>query len=232
MTAHASALGLLATAPSPLWFLDRSAGEVTLVLMSVAMILGIVRSAVPTAYPVSVEGAHANIALLTLGFAGLHVLASVLDPFARLGPVDVFVPFVSAYRGTWLGLGVASGYLYGVSVIVSWPARRLPRPVWIWLHRTMYAAWVLAIMHSLGTGSDVQNQVFLLLNVSAVACVLAVFLAVRVAEGVRQLPLVWSAAGLVAILVVLALTAWAVNGPLQSGWARSSGTPPDLLRSP
>ena len=96
----------------------------------------------------------------------------------------------------------------------------------------MYAAWVLAIVHSLGTGSDVQNQVFLLLNVAAVAGVLAVFLAVRVAEGWRQLPLVWSAAGLVAILVVLALTAWAVNGPLQSGWARSSGTPPDLLRSP
>jgi methionine sulfoxide reductase heme-binding subunit len=229
---HAAAFELLAAGPSPLWFLNRSAGEVTVVLMSVAMILGIVRAALPTAYPVSVEGAHANIALLTLAFAGVHVLASVLDPFARLGPIDVFVPFVSAYRGTWLGLGVISGYLYGVSVIMSWPARRLPRAVWIWVHRTMYVAWVLAIVHSLGTGSDVQNQVFLLLNVAAVAGVLAVFLAVRVAEGWRQIPLVWSAAGLVAILVVLALAAWAVNGPLQSGWARSSGTPPDLLRSP
>jgi uncharacterized membrane protein YoaK (UPF0700 family) len=85
----------------------------------------------------------------------------------------------------------------------------------------------------LGTGSDVKNQVFLLLNVAAVVCVLAVFLAVRVAEGWRQYPPVWSAAGLVVILLVLALTAWAVNGPLQSGWARSSGgTPPDLLRTP
>ena len=104
MIPHAAAVELLAAAPSPLWFLDRSAGEVTVVLMSVAMILGIVRAALPTAYPVSVEGAHANIALVTLAFAGMHVLASVLDPFARLGPIDAFVPFVSAYRGTWLGL--------------------------------------------------------------------------------------------------------------------------------
>ncbi|MHB8587784.1 MAG: hypothetical protein ACYDA0_02900 [Candidatus Dormibacteraceae bacterium] len=225
-------LGLVAATPSPLWFLDRSAGEVTLVLMSVAMVLGIVRASLPAAYPASVEGAHANIALLTIAFAGLHVLASVLDPFAGLGPVDALVPFVSAYRGTWLGLGVISGYLYGVSVLVSWPARRLPRAVWIWLHRTMYAAWVLALVHSLGTGSDVQNKVFLLLNVTAVAGVLVVFLTVRVAEGLKRLPRVWSAAGLVAILVVLAVAGWAVDGPLQPGWARSSGTPPNLLRAP
>jgi sulfoxide reductase heme-binding subunit YedZ len=232
LTPHAAVLELLTAAPSPLWFLDRSAGEVTLVLMSVALVLGIVRAALPTAYPATVEGVHANIALLTIAFAGLHVLASLLDPFARLGPIDALVPFVSAYRGTWLGLGVISGYLYGVSVVASWPVRRLPRAYWIWLHRTMYAAWVLAIVHSLGTGSDVRNDVFLLLNLAAVAGVLVVFLTVRVAEDWRRLPLVWSAAALAAVIVVFVVAVWAFNGPLQPGWARSAGTPPDLLRSP
>src|SRR5450759_5943358 len=33
LTPHAAGLELLTAAPSPLWFLDRSAGEVTLVLM-------------------------------------------------------------------------------------------------------------------------------------------------------------------------------------------------------
>src|ERR1700732_1529429 len=144
--------------PSPLWFVDRSAGEVTLILMSAVVILGIVRSGVPTAFPFLVEGAHINLALLAIAFAGLHIVAAVLDPFARLGPIDALVPFVSAYRGTWLGLGVISGYVYAVAALSSWPARRRGRTPWLWLHRTTYAAWVLAVVHSLGTGSDVRNN--------------------------------------------------------------------------
>jgi methionine sulfoxide reductase heme-binding subunit len=218
--------------PNPLWFLDRSSGEVTLLLMTVVVIFGIVRAALPSANPFLVEGAHINIALLTIAFAGLHVLAALLDPFARLGPIDSLVPFVSAYRGTWLGLGVISGYLYLVAVLSSWPARRLGRRVWLWLHRSTYAVWVLAMVHSLGTGSDVRNNVFLLLNVAAVAVVLAVFLGIRVAEGWQRLPPLWAGVALAAVVTVLLLAVWAANGPLQAGWARSSGTPPELLRTP
>lgn len=232
MTAGGLVLASVSQAPNPLWFLDRSAGEVTLLLLTAVVIFGIVRAALPTTSPFLAEGAHINLALLTIAFAGLHVLAALLDPFAHLGPIDTLVPFVSAYRGTWLGLGVISGYLYAVAVLSSWPARRLGRPVWLWLHRTNYAVWVLAMVHSFGTGSDVRNNVFLLLSVAAVAVVLAVFLGIRVAEGWHRLPPLWAGAALVAIVTVLALAVWAANGPLQAGWARSAGTPPDLLRSP
>jgi sulfoxide reductase heme-binding subunit YedZ len=218
--------------PNPLWFVDRSSGEVTFLLLTVVVIFGIVRAALPGTSPFLVEGAHINLALLTIAFAGLHVLAALLDPFARLGPIDAVVPFVSAYRGTWLGLGVISGYLYAVAVLSSWPGRRLGRPVWLWLHRANYAAWVLALVHSLGTGSDVRNNVFTLLNVAAVAVVLAIFLGIRVAEGWPRLPPLWAGVALAAVLTVLLLAIWAANGPLQAGWARSAGTPPDLLRTP
>ena len=222
----------MSATPSPLWFVDRSSGEVTLLLMTAVVIFGIVRAALPSASPVLTEGAHINIALLTIAFAGLHILAALLDPFARLGPIDSLVPFVSAYRGTWLGLGIISGYLYAIAVLSSWPARRLGRPVWLWLHRTTYAAWLLALIHSLGTGSDVRNNVFFLLNVAAVAIALAVFLGIRVAEGWSRLPPLWAAVAVAAVVTVLVIAIWAANGPLQEGWARSAGTPPDLLRSP
>src|ERR1700730_429612 len=222
----------VSSTPNPLWFLDRSSGEVTLLLMTVVVILGIVRAALPTANPILFEGSHINIALLTIAFAGLHILAALLDPFAHLGPIDTLVPFVSAYRGTWLGLGVISGYVYAVAVLSSWPARRLGRTPWLWLHRTTYAAWVLAVVHSLGTGSDARNNFFLLLYVAVGAVVLAVFLSSRVAEGWQRLPPLWAGVTLAAVLTVLLLAVWAANGPLQSGWARSSGTPPELLRTP
>jgi len=222
----------MASAPSPLWFLDRSAGEVTLLLMSGVVILGIVRAALPTAYPLIIEGVHINLALLVIAFASLHIVAAVLDPFARLGPLDAAVPFVSSYRSTWLGLGVVSGYLYTVTVLTSWPVRRLPRPSRVWLHRTMYVAWVLALVHSLATGSDAQNELFLLLDVAAVGGVLAAFLGYRLVGGWPTLPPLWAALAVVAVLTTLGVAVWAATGPLQPGWARSSGTPTNLLRSP
>ena len=222
----------MVTTPSPLWFLDRGAGEVTLLLMSAVLIVGIVRAAIPNASPFLVEGIHVNLALLTVAFAGLHVLAAILDPYAGLGPMDMLVPFVSAYRGTWLGLGVVSGYLFAVGLLSSWPARRFSRAIWVWVHRTMYAAWVVALVHSLGTGSDARNQLFLLLNVAAVAAVLVAFIAFRVAEGWRSLPPMWAALAVIAAATIFAVGAWAAAGPLQPGWARSSGTPPGLLQSP
>jgi methionine sulfoxide reductase heme-binding subunit len=220
---------MTSAAPSPLWFLDRSAGEVTFVLLTAVVILGIARAALPTTSPFVVEGLHINLGLLAVVFGGLHVLGAILDPFARLGPIDALVPFASAYRGTWLGLGVVSAYLYAVALLTSWPARRLPRQTWLWLHRLMYVAWVLALVHSLATGSDSRNQAFLLVDLLAVAGVLVAFLGLRVVEGWSRVPALWAALGAVAVVVVFAIGVWAINGPLQPGWARTSGTPPDLL---
>jgi len=218
--------------PSPLWFVDRSAGEITLLLMSAVVILGIVRSALPASMPLIVEGLHINIAFLTVIFGGLHLLGAILDPFARLGLIDALVPFVSAYRGAWLGLGVISAYLYVAALVTSGPQRRIPRVYWLWLHRLMYAGWGIALVHSLGTGSDVRNEVFLLLNIVAVAAVLVAFLAFRVTEGWKASPRLWGAVAAAAIVLTLGVAVWAAAGPMQPGWARSSGTPPDLLNRP
>ena len=217
--------------PNLLWFVDRSAGEVTLLMLTAVVILGIARAAMPRTGPFLMEGLHVNLGLLAIAFAGLHIVAAILDPYARLGILDALVPFASAYRSTWMGLGVVSAYLYVAAVVSSWPARRLPRTTWIWLHRCMYAAWVIAIIHSLGTGSDARNQLFLFLNLVAVAGVLIAFLGLRVADAWPTLPALWAALAAVAVLTTVGLGIWAFSGPLQPGWARASGTPPDLLHT-
>jgi sulfoxide reductase heme-binding subunit YedZ len=216
---------------SPLWYVDRSAGEVTLLLMSAVAILGVLRAALPARSPFMVEGLHVNLALMTVVFGGLHVAASILDPYAGLGPVDALIPFLSAYRSTWLGLGVVAGYMFTATILISWPVRRFPRTWWRWLHRLMYGAWVLAVLHSLGTGSDAGNRVFVLLNMVAVAGVLVAFIGLRVSEAWATSPALWSFLAALALVVVFAIAVWAVEGPLQPGWARAAGTPPDLLHS-
>lgn len=220
------------TGPSPLWFLDRSSGEVTLLLLTAVVILGAARAAMPSSLPVLLEGMHVNLALLAVVFGGLHIVAAILDPFAHLGPVDAFVPFVSMYRGTWLGLGVISAYLYVAAIATSWPARRLPRSTWVWLHRTMYGAWALAVIHSLGTGSDARNELFLVLDVVAVAGTLVAFLGLRAALGWPSRPQLWTVLAIASVIIVVLMGVWGVNGPLKPGWARSSGTPANLLKPP
>jgi sulfoxide reductase heme-binding subunit YedZ len=204
---------------------------VTLILLSVAVALGVVRAAHPAFQPLLVEGVHRNLTLLALAFAALHVVAAVADPYAQLSVLDAAVPLISAYRTTWLAFGIVSGYLFAIVLISSWPVRRLGRMAWRWLHRVAYVGWVVAVVHSLGTGSDVRNPVFLALTMAAVVGVLVTFLGVRLAEE-RNHRSLNAAVGVLAILTVVVIAVWAANGPMRPGWARSAGTPPGLLHTP
>jgi hypothetical protein len=95
----------------------------------------------------------------------------------------------------------------------------------------MYVGWILAVVHSLATGSDTRNEMFLVLDVLAVGAVLAAFIGYRVAEAWPTLPPLWAALAAIALITTLGIGIWAANGPLQPGWARSSGTPSNLLHS-
>ena len=204
----------------------------TLLLLSVVVVLGVVRAALPWAAPFLIEGIHRRLALLAIAFGALHILAAVLDPYANLGPLDAVVPFVSVYRGTWMGLGVISAYVYVAVALSSWPVRRLSRFWWKWLHRTTYLGWGLALVHSLGTGSDARNNLFLLLDILAVAGVLAAFLGYRIYDETQSVSPPRLLAGVAGLVAVVVIAVWAFNGPLHPGWARVSGTPPGLLHSP
>jgi len=204
---------------------------VTLILLSVAVALGVVRAAHPAFQPLLVEGVHRNLTLLAIAFAALHVVAAVADPYAQLSVLDAVVPLLSAYRTTWMAFGIVSGYLFAIVLISSWPVRRLGRVAWQWLHRVAYVGWVVAVVHSLGTGSDVRNPVFLALTMAAVVGVLVTFLGVRLAEE-RNHRSLRAAVGVVAIVTIVVIAVWAANGPMRPGWARSAGTPPGLLHTP
>ncbi|MBV8295522.1 MAG: ferric reductase, partial [Acidimicrobiia bacterium] len=80
------------------------------------------------------------------------------------------------------------------------------------------------------TGSDTRQAWMLVVDAVALACV-TVAASWRIAAGWRG-----RTGGRVAVLastvlVPVALATWAVVGPLQPGWARTSGTPARLLGS-
>src|SRR5439155_15449681 len=70
-----------------LWYLTRGSGAVSLVLLTLALVLGILTSArwVRERWPrFVVEGLHRNLALLAPVFVGIHIASAVVDGYVPI----------------------------------------------------------------------------------------------------------------------------------------------------
>ena len=220
-----------ASGPSALWYLTRGTGAVTLVLLTVSIALGIanIRRFQTERVPrFVVDAIHRSVSLLAVVFLTVHVMTSVLDTFAPIRLVDVFIPFVSAYRPLWLGLGAVACDLLIAVTVTSVLRRRLGYGAWRATHWLAYACWPVALVHGFGTGSDAKTTWMLALTGG---CVLVVLVAVwaRISTGWPEHIGARSSAVVASIAAPIALIAWLPGGPLGSGWARRAGTPSSLL---
>ena len=223
---------LLATNGSKtLWYLTRGSGAVTLVLLTVSMGLGVAgtfrwRSSLLPRF--SVAALHRNLTLLAVVFLGVHVVTSVADTYAPVGVKDAFIPFTSAYRPFWLGLGALAGDLLLALIVTSLLRVRLGLRAWRWTHWFAYGCWPLALFHSLGTGSDPRAGWLQAVASVSVGLVL-VSIAVRLARSRVDASLRLGAAG-GALAAALLGSIWFASGPGAPGWAAKAGTPASLLK--
>ena len=111
---------------------------------------------------------HRNVSLLALVFLAIHIVTAILDPFAHLGWRDAVIPFASSYRTYWLGLGVVAAELVVALAITSSIRSRLTYKIWRTLHWVAYACWPVALLHGVGTGSDVRAGWFTALTATCV----------------------------------------------------------------
>ena len=222
------------TAPSPLWFVTRGAGTVSLALLTVVVVLGIATTTRQSSdrWPRFLSPRlHSNIALATIVFLLLHVATAVLDPFAHLRWQDAVVPFGASYRPLWLGLGVVAAELVAALAITSAVRAYIGYRAWRVVHWIAYACWPLGLLHGLGTGSDVRSGWFELIDALCVGAVFSTVVAWRLAHGwphgagFRMLIATCSGAGIVVLVL------WMLNGPLAPGWALAAGTPRSLLHT-
>jgi methionine sulfoxide reductase heme-binding subunit len=222
---------LASAGPSVYWYLTRASGTVALILLSGAIVLGIIdvrRWSTPRWPRFIVDSLHRNVSLLAMVFLGVHILTSVLDSFAPISLLDALVPFMGSYRPFWLGLGAAAFDLLLAVTITSLLRQRMGYGTWRAIHWLTYASWPVALLHGLGTGSDIKSTWMLAITLACLAAVLAAVL-VRVIAAWRQYPDRSRTALAGTGLFTLALVLWLPSGPLGSEWARRSGTPSALL---
>lgn len=207
------------------WNLARAGGFVAYLLLSASVLLGLTLSSgwrTPDWPRFVTRGVHEQVTLAALVFTAAHGLAIWLDPFLRVGLVDVLVPLSIPYRPLWVGLGIIAGY----AMLALWLSERI-RPLigyraWRALHFAGFGAYLLATAHGLASGTDTGTWwAFATYAVSGSGVV--VLLAGRLVRSPGDVT-VRAAFGAAATAIVVGGGAWALRGPLQPDWGPAAGS--------
>jgi methionine sulfoxide reductase heme-binding subunit len=164
------------TSSTALWYASRATGVVSLVLLTGVLVLGIMvnrQGRLPGLPRFAVVGLHRNLSLLAVAFVAVHVLTAVADSYVSISIAAAVIPFVSAYKPLWLGLGAVSADLMAAVIVTSLLRRFIGRRVWRGVHWLAYASWPVAILHSIGSSGDLRGGPFLVLVIVCIAAVAA-----------------------------------------------------------
>jgi sulfoxide reductase heme-binding subunit YedZ len=162
------------TSSTALWYASRATGVVTLVLLTVVIVLGVLvnrQGRLPGLPRFATTSLHRSMSLLAVAFLAVHVITAIADPYVTIGIAATVVPFASAYKTFWIGLGAVSLDIIMALIITSLARARIGRRTWRAVHWLAYVSWPVALFHSIGSSNDLRNGALLALPV---LCTMAV----------------------------------------------------------
>jgi methionine sulfoxide reductase heme-binding subunit len=163
------------------WIASRAFGVVALILAAVSVGMGLamaMRAAKGPGAMAKLKQAHEATALTTLIFIAAHGLALLGDSYLRPGLSGIAIPFVMAHKPVWTGLGVVGGWLAALLGLSFYVRRWIGPKLWRKMHRWTLAVYLLAVVHTLGAGTDARSF-WLLLILIATAAPLGAMAAIR-----------------------------------------------------
>ena len=178
------------TADQFFWLLARVTGLSSYATLAIALVTGIaLRTAVLDwlAANRALRSLHEFTTVLWIPLAALHLLSLLLDTTARVGVLDVVVPFHSSYGTLAIGVGALSLDLLLAVTVTALLKRRIRKGVWLWIHRLSYAAFALIFLHAVLSGTDFSDPAVSAITWGAAAALLTLSLA-RLVGGSRALP--------------------------------------------
>jgi sulfoxide reductase heme-binding subunit YedZ len=162
------------TSGTALWYASRATGVVALVLLTAVVLLGIAvnrHRALPGLPRFATASLHRSASLLAVAFTVVHVITAVADPYVTIGIAAAVIPFVSAYKPLWLGLGAVCLDVMIALIVTSLARARIGRRTWRAVHWLAYLCWPVALAHSVGSSTDLQSGWLLILTVTCTAAV-------------------------------------------------------------
>jgi sulfoxide reductase heme-binding subunit YedZ len=145
-----------------LWALARVAGLASYASLAAALFTGIaLRTAVLDwlGSNRALRSLHEYTTVLWIPLAAVHVGALLLDQTARVGLLDLLIPFRAPYGTLAIGLGTLSLDALLIVTVTSLFKRRMQPDAWRWLHRLAYVAFALIFLHAVLGGTDFSDPV-------------------------------------------------------------------------
>jgi sulfoxide reductase heme-binding subunit YedZ len=139
------------------WLASRASGIVALALISLSVILGLAMAGRVSRDPKlrrTMIAVHEQAALAALIAIAVHAITLLGDKFLDPGPVGILVPFQLDHAPFFTGLGIIGAYLAAALGLSFYFRRRIGARRWRSLHRATILVYVLAVVHTLGAGSD------------------------------------------------------------------------------
>jgi sulfoxide reductase heme-binding subunit YedZ len=140
------------------WLAGRASGLVALALITLSVGVGLAMAGKAfrkPGLPRKLMALHEHAALGGLIAIAVHGITLLGDRWLDSGPAGIAVPFVMDYRPVYTGLGIVAGYLAAALGLSFYARKRIGANLWRKLHKATIAVYVLAVIHTLGAGSDV-----------------------------------------------------------------------------
>ena len=147
-----------------LWLTSRAAALTAFFVLAAALLTGqALRSAIfeGTMRNRDLSRLHRFLTVCWVPLVGLHVLTITLDAVARVGAIDLVIPFRVSYATIAIGLGTVGFDLLLVITITSYLRRHLDPVAWRWLHQLSYLMFGVFALHALLAGTDFARPLVL-----------------------------------------------------------------------
>ncbi len=162
------------------WLASRASGLVALALVTISVGIGLLMAGKLMRRPglgAKLAAIHEHIALAAMVAIAVHGVTLLGDAWLSPGLAGIAIPFKMAYKPLWTGLGVLGGYLAALLGLSFYARRRIGARLWRKAHRFTVAVYALAVMHTLGAGTDASTpwlRWWLLLTAPPIALLFAV----------------------------------------------------------
>jgi DMSO/TMAO reductase YedYZ heme-binding membrane subunit len=144
-----------------LWYLNRGSGVALLLVLTATLCLGILsaRSGRSRLVPRFMgQQLHRNLGVLALVLVVGHATTAVVDTYVDIRWWQAFSPVGGTYKPLWLGLGSVAFDVMLLVVLTSVFRQRLGHRAWHVLHLLGYLSWPVAMVHSVGIGTDATSS--------------------------------------------------------------------------
>lgn len=142
------------------WLASRASGLVALGLITISVTLGLVMAGKIMRAPGRARvltAIHEQTALAGLVAIAIHGITLLGDGFLSPGISGITIPGAIGYRPLWTGLGIVAGYLAAALGLSFYARRRIGTRLWRRAHRATIVVYALAVVHTLGAGTDAST---------------------------------------------------------------------------